>query len=72
MCSVQPGILDRTYWTVTVTEAVPLLPAGSNAVAVMVCEVPDGIVVLLCCCFPFPLPLADVAVPELVVDTLHV
>ena len=52
------------------TEAVPLLPAGSNAVAVMLCEVPDWIVVvLLCCFFPLPLKLAEV---EVEVDTLQV
>jgi len=58
------------YCTVTVTEAVPLLPAGSNAVAEMVCEVPDWIVVVLLCCFlPLPLKLGEL---ELVVDKLQV
>jgi hypothetical protein len=65
----QPSVLNGPYWTVTVTEAVPLLPAGSNAVAVMVCEVPDWIVVVLCCFLPLPLKLPVV---EVVVDKLQV
>jgi hypothetical protein len=53
------------YWTVTVTEAVPLLPAGSSAIAVIVCEVPDWMAVL----FFFDFDAVEVAVA---VDTLHV
>ena len=59
-CAIGAGV--KTYWTLTVTAAVPLLPAGSNAVAVIVCEVPDWIEA---CCF-FDLPL------EVAVDTLQV
>ena len=36
----------KTYLTVTITEVVPLLPAGSNASAVIVREVPDWSAVL--------------------------
>ena len=58
----------RPYLTVTVVEAVPLFPAGSIAVAVIVCEVPDGIAP---CCF-FSCPGAEPAEEVVVVETLQV